>query len=443
MTNLLTDEEMVLVRFKKVHGDKYNYNKVRYINKDTPVEIICPIHGSFFQKPSVHINGSGCRQCGIDSQKISKEEIIKRFKKVHGDKYDYNKVYYINKDTPVEIICSKHGSFFQKPNNHLNGSNCPKCAKENTWKLKKPRIKYNQEMFIKECLSKFPNINYSKTKYSKMTNKCIFSCSEHGEFEQRAETHLKSKFGCPKCAKEIKRFTNEDFIKKAKNIHGNKYDYSATEYFGTAKKIKINCKKHGVFEQTPGNHIFLKQGCPKCANERWLEKNKNEFALKAEKVNPDKYDYSKVAYVNYKEPVEIICKKHGSFLKTPNKILKGIGCPKCSQEQTQSRGAGKVQKFLEENNINFIPEYRFEDCKNINSLPFDFYLPEKNILIEYDGQQHFNSIEYFGGEEALEKTQRNDNIKTEYALKNKLNLIRIPYTEIENIENILKENLWQ
>jgi len=122
--------EEVLNWFKEVHGDKYDYSKVNYINNNTKIEIICPEHGSFLVYPKYHKMGKRCRECFYKDNTLTQLEIIKDFKNVHGNKYDYSKVNYINNKTKVEIICPEHGSFFQKPNDHKQGNGCPICGKK-------------------------------------------------------------------------------------------------------------------------------------------------------------------------------------------------------------------------------------------------------------------------------------------------------------------------
>ena len=119
--------------------------------------------------------------------------------------------------------------------------------------------------------------------------------------------------------------------------------------------------------------------------------------------------------------------------KPPNKHLNSRGCPNCSN----SKGALKIKNILDINNIEYFQEMRFNDCRNKNSLPFDFYLPEYKTCIEFDGLQHFESIDYWGGEERLNYIKKNDNIKNEYCKDNNIKLIRVPYYEINNIEDKL------
>ena len=232
-----------------------------------------------------------------------------------------------------------------------------------------------------------------------------------------------------------KHIATKRFIQKIKTIHGLKYDYSLTHYKNSRTKIKIICKHHGVFEQTPNNHL-KGQGCPLCVIDKHTH-NKSIVINKANKIHNNKYDYSLVNYINSHTKITIICPEHGAFLQRPSDHIQGKGCPKCCS----SKGEFTIEKYLKEHNIQFENQKTFPDCKNKRVLPFDFYLPNQNILIEYDGQQHYKSIKYFGGDKSLKQTQCNDNIKTEYCQENNIKLIRIPYTEFDNIESILKEKI--
>ena len=157
----------------------------------------------------------------------------------------------------------------------------------------------------------------------------------------------------------------------------------------------------------------------------------NLFIIKANIKHHNKYNYSKVKYVDSKTKVEIICPEHGSFLQSPNNHLSGNGCPLCNI----SHGEKMISSILTDLKIEYIREYIFSDCINIKPLRFDFYLPEYNICIEYDGVQHFKPILFWKGEEGFKITVQNDLIKNEYCSKNKIKLLRIKYTE-KNIENI-------
>lgn len=205
MRKKLTLEEFI-ERANKIHNNKYTYSKVNYINNQTKVCIVCPIHGDFFVTPSHHLSGVGCPKCC--GRLKTNEEIISQFIKIHGNRYDYSKVEYKGAVTKVCIICHKHGEFWQKPCYHLSGNGCPHCRSL--------------------------------------------------------------------------RMNTDIFIEKAKQIHGDKYDYSEVEYNGCRKYVKIKCKKHGIFEQMPYKHL-QGRGCPYC-NESHLE-NKVKIFLEKNSIN--------------------------------------------------------------------------------------------------------------------------------------------------------------
>ena len=293
---------------------------------------------------------------------------------------------------------------------------------------------------------KYPNYDYSKFKYTKMREKVIIICKKHGEFFPTC-SNFKKGSGCPECSKKIirnygnnstKKLTQVEIIKRFKKVHKDKYDYSKVDYINSSTKVEIICPEHGSFFQIPASHI-RKHGCPKCSIlKRSILRISNSYNTqslikKFKDVHGNKYDYSEVKYINTNSKVEIICSKHGSFFQNIYSHFNGVGCPKCNS----SKGEEKIRLYLEKYKINYIEQYRFNNCKNINPLPFDFYLPELNILIEFDGKQHFKPIFHFGGKKEFLKIQKRDKIKTEFVKKNNIKLIRIPYSKYSEIEKIL------
>ena len=257
----LTTEEFIK-KAKEKHGNKYDYSKVKYINNHKKVIIRCIEHGEFKQTPGSHLNYNGCPTCGniLNAKKrsLTTEEFIKKAKEKHGNKYDYSKVKYINNHKKVIIRCIEHGEFKQTPGSHLSGCGCPTCYGS---------IKLTTEEFIEKSKKKHGNkYNYSKVKYVGAHTKVIIRCIEHGEFKQTPGSHLYGQ-GCPTCANILnakkRSLTTEDFIEKAKKVHGDKYNYSKVEYISTHKKVSIICKKHGEFKQKPNNHLSG-SGCPTC-----------------------------------------------------------------------------------------------------------------------------------------------------------------------------------
>lgn len=268
--------------------------------------------------------------------------------------------------------------------------------------------------------------NYNNTIYFNNKTPLEILCSEHGIFKQTPIHHLKGS-GCPECAGN-KRGFGKDFIMKSKKIHGDLYDYSNTIYFNSKTPLEIKCQKHGIFKQIPSHHLNG-SGCPECAGNK---NSKTSFIDKSIKKHGKYYDYSKVNYINNKSKVIIICPIHNEFEQLPKYHLKGSGCPICKE----SKGEREISHLLTENNIKYIPQYKFDGCVDKRKLPFDFYLPDYNTCIEYDGEQHFKSKTVFGGDEAFNDRVNKDKIKNAFCENNNINLIRINYKE--NIKNELK-----
>jgi very-short-patch-repair endonuclease len=225
--------------------------------------------------------------------------------------------------------------------------------------------------------------------------------------------------------------STEEFIQKAILIHGNKYNYTLVQYIKNKIKVKIICLIHGIFEQTPDAHL-QGRGCQKCVNREKV--TTDGFIQKAILVHGNKYDYSLSIYINSQTKIKIRCIKHNHiFEQTPHSHLAGGGCPKCANGY--SKYEDMIEYHLKNYNINFIREHRFIDCVGIkNKLPFDFYLPDHNICIEFDGMHHYEPLY---GINKLNIIKKLDSIKTKYCLDNNIKLIRIPYWEYKTIESII------
>lgn len=262
LTQLRTNKESFIKESNEVHQCKYDYSGVDYKGVTTKVKIICPIHGEFWQAPRIHLKGCGCPKCGFERQndatRLTTEEFIIRANKIQGNKYDYSKVEYVDYNTKVCIICPEHGEFWQTPNKHLLGQGCPKCG--NTKKL-------SLTEFIERSRKIHGNkYDYSKARYVNNGTKVCIICPIHGEFWQTPHNHLIGR-GCNKCknnkisVSETK--TTEKFVLEARKVHGDKYDYSKTEYLSAKDKVCIVCPEHGDFWQEASSHLSG-CGCPKC-----------------------------------------------------------------------------------------------------------------------------------------------------------------------------------
>ncbi len=263
---------------------------------------------------------------------MTTEEFIQKAKATHGDKYDYSKVEYVNSSTKVCIVCPVHGEFWQRPSEHLRGAGCQKCGHEYVVHLRKK----TKEWFMQKAREVHGNVyDYSKVDFVNVSTKVCIVCQKHGDFWQTPHGHIQG-YGCPECSRlraaNLRKRTNEEFIEDAQKIHGDKYDYSRAQYIDAKTPVAIVCPKHGEFHQLPYN--FLKgSGCPKCSHERAAQlqtKSKTWFLDEAQQVHGNKYDYSKVEYVNTSTKVRIICPKHGEFWQRPDMHLKGDGCKACN-----------------------------------------------------------------------------------------------------------------
>lgn len=222
--------------------------------------------------------------------------------------------------------------------------------------------------------------------------------------------------------------------------HKNKYSYDKFICNGAKISSIIICPLHGYFSQCMNNHVNMGKGCPSCGNElirNIKTKSHDAFMKNCIEKYGDIYDLSKIKYINNRSLITPICRIHGIWKISAKQFLKGSNCPHCKMSSREKF----IANILKENNISFDYQKKYPDCKNIFLLPFDFYIPHINTLIEYDGEQHFRpSWGKKGSKEVLQRfkhTKKLDNIKTKYAKKHNIKLIRIPYTlkdkEIKNI----------
>ena len=253
--------------------------------------------------------------------------------------------------------------------------------------------KKTTEQFIEDAKKLYGNkYDYSKLVYSGCRSSVCIICKEHGEFNKRASDFLQGK-GCPKCANAYKphpkRYTTEKWIEKAKSVHGDKYDYSKVEYISPFDDVVIICPIHGEFKQKASYHLSG-NGCTKCGYEKvsaFLGGNKDDFIEKARKIYNDKYDYSKVEYINNKTEVVVICPKHGEFKVRPDNHLTGRnGCPSCSVNH--SMWEKEVLNYVRELEPNTISG----DKDILYGKELDIFIPSKKIAFECDGLRWHSEI---------------------------------------------------
>lgn len=300
-----------IARAREVHGDRYDYSKVIYLTSQKKVIIICYIHGEFTQTPSCHLKGSGCAQCGNIKRafncRLTRERFIEKAVAVHGDKYTYNRVIYTTNRVKVILICPIHGEFSQLPQNHLRGRGCPK-------------------------------------------------------------------------------YTQDEFIVKVREAHGDKYIYDLVTYVGANHYIQVICRIHGVFLKR-AVRLLNGGGCAKCAyvaNALKMRLTPNEYILKARQVHGDRYDYINTIWSNYLAIITVICRLHGEFQQITSNHIRGAGCPICKA----SHGERDITQLLDSWRLKYISQYYLSGymCR------YDFQVAY--FLIEYDGSQHFKQCHF-------------------------------------------------
>jgi Zn finger protein HypA/HybF involved in hydrogenase expression len=253
-----TQEEFVS-QAKLKHGDVYDYSLSRYSGATKKVEIVCSLHGRFEQYAYVHLRGSGCPKCS-GGYIGSTEEFLRRAKLIHGDTYDYSDTVFVSgKDTKVQIKCAKHGLFEQRNKNHLEGSGCPKCVGQ---------FETLEEYVTKARKKHGDRFEYLSLERQGSEKHINFVCPDHGQQRMKSHGHLRVS-GCSHCgatlSKNAQRRGRDKFIELSNKIHHNRFDYDLVRYHNSFKKVKIQCRDHGVFEQTPASHL-QGIGCPRCSH---------------------------------------------------------------------------------------------------------------------------------------------------------------------------------
>ena len=283
--------------------------------------------------------------------------------------------------------------------------------------------KKTTEEYKAELKSINPNIEVLeeyKTAQTKILHKCLI-CG----FERRMNPHAVLRNpGCPKCCN---RKTTEEYKAELKSINPN--IECLEEYVTAHVKILHKCLACNFKWEVAPTHILNGTNCPICSNRK--RKTTEEYKAELKSINPNIEVLEK--YINNETKILhkcLICGNTWSIV--PRNIISGQGCPHCNS----SKGEKAIKIFLTENKIDYIPQKKFKDCRDKNPLPFDFYLPELNIAIEYQGRQHYEAIEHFGGEKQLHLQRHHDWMKRKYCRDKDITLITISYKE--NVEKVLK-----
>ena len=474
-SNTKLTQEQYIAKARAKWGDAYDYSESVYLAGLKPITIRCIKHNHYFTVQagnhiSTLMNSGGCPLCGQESlteyrrkkheealmkaeQKkklykprlTQKERFLKKARAMYPD-YDFSRVEYKDRETYIVVVCPVHGEFKIRPRTLLIGEKGQKP--HGCWKCNNLIPPYEKELTLDTFKNRMHELYGDKYTFvwSDFNNKqsmIRFTCKEHGE-QRRSVTGLLDGKGCAYCNG---KFYPPDWIKNARAVHGEIYEYDESRPPQRVTDIiRYKCPVHGWQESRYDCHVLQGCGCALCAgvqNKIPAEDRKQIWIKKCKKRFPGKYSYRDVVYVNNDTPVKIYCKEHHiTFETTPDTHLRGSGaCPLC----TKSVGEVEIFKWLSEHAIPFetqkvIPNENIF-CKR-HYLVADFYLPDLNLIIEMNGEQHYQYVEHFHTKDwTLEDQQIRDDTLRAYCKTHRINLLEIKYDEIDCIPKILAKTI--
>ena len=514
--NLGADE--ILSRLTKVHGCKYKFEIPLDAITKTKINFICPEHGEQTAKIGDLLKGSECRECSIKKRAAKKtlttEQWIKKAKSIHGDRYDYSKAVYKSARTKLIVTCKEHGDFKIDPSNHIHlKRGCKICSGGNFFNADNSKKRLTQTQFLQRANKVAPvNLDFSKSVFHDTRTKVVVTCKIHGDFEI-LPSNLFQGANCRECAQtqagRKRRVSKKDLIDRLKTKFGNLYEVDKNSVVKATSPIQLKCKTHGWFEGLIGN-LLNSSGCPSCQNQRaaairskQAKLSKSEIIKRFTKLHGETYSYSSSVPDGINSTIKILCHKHGYFMQKVSIHMQGKGCPDCGYEKrrvnqflqqseiysrlkelhgdlfiyppnlglelrgevpiicrehgvfhqslrahldgngcsqcSQSLGARRVSHWLNEHEISYEVEAQIPAGKKGLPLRADFFLPEHNMYIEYDGEQHFKPIAFFGMDEktsisVFNEQKERDLAKENWILDNGFELLRIRFDQNVELE---------
>lgn len=404
----------------------------QYINAKTKLLHICKIDQyQWYATPDHILRGQGCPLCSRSMKKTHNQYVSELLTK---NRSIVALEQYVNGKTKILHKCLIDGyKWYAAPESTLMGTGCPVCAGKMVL------------VGVNDLLTTHPDVakewNYerngelSPNQVSYGSHKKVWWKCRMCDYEWEALISSRSQgAGCPICGikQNTKKRTksHEQYIKEVEQINPN--IIVVEKYINAKIPILHRCKIDGYEWYARPSNILKGRKCPKC--EKHIHKTQERYVAEVSVINPDIIVIGQ--YVNINTKILHQCKiDNYKWEAKPTHILSGHGCPACNR----SIGEKEIERYLCDHNIAFVPQYTFDDCRNVRPLPFDFYLPDYNMCIEYDGMQHFEPVEFFGGEESFEYRKANDEIKTQYCKKHNVTLLRINYKQ--NIYNELSKSL--
>ena len=339
------------------HGDIYEYKSL----DGGVIRYVCKTHGEIEQNKFSFMRGQGCPKCTkasvADRLRDDLFTFVKKAKEVHGDSYEYMTI----EGKDVRYRCYSHGEVTQDRSGHLSGAKCYQCAVKDFGKGRRDSF----EEYVLKARSKHRD-KFTYVRFD--SHNVVYTCPTHGEQNQNKKVHLRN-YGCPKCGRDAAAtniaWSFEGYVKKAKEVHGETYEYQQL----TKTNIEYKCKQHGEVSQVKSTHL-QGHGCPKCGQNMCGKKCSDSFdevVRKAKEKHGDKYFYKEVdqSYLIYD------CPAHGEIMQRTGSHLTGYGCVKCGNE--------KVADALRWS----LKEYTKEAAKNNNLADLEYLETDrKSVLFE-------------------------------------------------------------
>ncbi len=410
MAKRKTDEQFKQEAYALV-GNEYTFLD-KYVNADTKIKVKHNKCGSIYEaRPYSFLQGHGCPYCAGHTKKTD-QQFKQEVYALVGNEYVFLEPY-VNSYTKIKVKHNKCGNTYKvKPNSFLNGDRCPYCSV----KAKKTNAQFKQEVYASvgdeyTFLDKYVN---TQTKLRIKHNKC------GNTYEVTPGNFLEGK-RCPYCSGLVKK-TDTKFQQEIYSLVGDEYTF-LDKYVSIGTKLRVKHNKCGsIYEIRP--YSFLQGNrCPYCAG--LVKKTDKQFKQEIYDLVGNDYIFIE-HYQNAKTKIKVKHNVCGNVYEvTPSGFLNGHRCPFCNVP----KGELILNKLLDTLNINYEYQKTFPDLKYKSYLSYDFYIPSQSILIEYQGIQHYQPIDHFGGEATFKKQQKHDQMKLDYAKDHGYNLIAIPYTE--------------
>lgn len=380
--------------------------------------------------------------------RMTTDQFIERARERYGDRFAYDRCAYKNMKTHVCITCPEHGDVMVHPEFFLVKARhgCPDCSSLHP---KKPPQYTTDSLIAKYKAIWGEEFDYSEVVYEAWEKKVKIRHRECGRvFWQVPGSHFK--YGCQKCSairrgKATSQRHGNNFVARAQEIHGDRYCYDAVDFVDMRSKVAIRCPEHNLtFYTAPFNHLHPERptGCPECGREKQASLSSMgaaEFARQAQEMHGSQHEYDLVEYVNNREKVPIRCVNHGVFMQTPGAHLSGSGCPLCVGSRMEKRIALLLRRW----GVSYVAQHSFSDCRRAHPLPFDFAIlsTDGNLcgVIEYQGDQHFRPVDYFGGQKGFLYRQQNDKIKHDYCHERGIPLLIATSDDDRNIGAVLHD----